>query len=215
VEVKTRTANPTRKEIFELKRTHPVVTLNVGDLSANIRRGTSNHSIEHVVLERIQKLVKIMSHAKQLVQLATNRTDGQVLQRIAFDTKKFKKNSSAVDDVGYDYYHSKDADRQGVDRLLESVDDMFPYINAVRNHFSDPEKVTVIGIDLGDTFAAAACAINFAVGDKNGVRNLTVTRSAIYQPTLKARKEIEERKPAKVRGIEQSMPVNKDCSFSA
>jgi hypothetical protein len=43
-----------------------------GDLSANIRRGTSNRGIEHVVLDTIQKLVKIMSHAKQLVQLATN-----------------------------------------------------------------------------------------------------------------------------------------------
>jgi hypothetical protein len=53
--------------------THPVViTLTVGDLSANIRRGISNRGIEHVVLDTIQKLVKIMSHAKQLVQLATN-----------------------------------------------------------------------------------------------------------------------------------------------
>jgi hypothetical protein len=59
LEVKTRTVNPTRKKIFELRRTHPVVTLNVGDLSANIRRGTSNRGIEHVVLDTIQKLVAI------------------------------------------------------------------------------------------------------------------------------------------------------------
>lgn len=152
---------------------------------------------------------------KQYILNGTFRTEGQTLQLLAFNTKKFKKSSSADDDVGYDDNHSKDTDSQGVDRLLKNVDDMFPNVDAVRNHFSDPEKVTIVGIDLGETFTAAACAINFAVGDENGVRNLTVRRSALYQPTLKARKYIEERKSAKVRSAEQSVPGNKDCSFSA
>ncbi|CAO3676652.1 unnamed protein product [Umbelopsis ramanniana] len=476
LEVKTRTVNPTRRKIFELKRTHPVVTLNVGDLSANIRRGISNRDIEHVVLDTIQKLVKIMSHAKQLVQLATNlfittltpllygtsggkvyqqnllrliisgqatavnvdellvdvvqtspqaatsignrakiafqllkncysqatinfqsmddlygklalsrvlemfsqvidtelashlkgrlpllqkkvsdyqedvrfpldnfdvmddisifyftnkllpdacrfamspqsgfkdcfiditeegllralctsddvknyvknvygllepnvtmdqlahaavtqkgvliakvlfrltqdetdealrrhkhgyhatvevlgapckkqyvlngsfRTDGQTLQLLAFDTKKFKKSSSVDDDVDDDDNRSEDTDSQGVNRLLKNVDAMFPNVDAVRNHFADPEKVTIVGIDLGETLTVAACAIKFAVVSDNAVRNLTVRRSALYQPTLKARKYLEERKSAKVRSAEQSVPGNKDCSFPA
>jgi hypothetical protein len=71
-EAKPRTANDSRKPALALKKAHPIVTLNVGDLSASVRRATINPGFEGKLLTTIPSLVRIMSAAKRLVQLATD-----------------------------------------------------------------------------------------------------------------------------------------------
>jgi hypothetical protein len=56
---------------------------------------------------------------------------------------------------------------------------MFP-LNPVVRHFVDAERVSMIGIGLGERFTAAACGINFE--DGNEARNLAIKRSALFQP---------------------------------
>lgn len=68
---------------------------------------------------------------------------------------------------------------------------MFPDLDAVGRHFADPKRVSIIGIDLGERFTAAACGINFENSDE--VRNLAIKRIALYQPILKFRNELEQR----------------------
>jgi hypothetical protein len=75
-----------------------------------------------------------------------------------------------------------------------------------------PKRVSIIGIDLGERFIAAARGINFANSDD--VRNLAIKRSALYQPTLKFWPELEQRKPTAVRQAEQSIPCKKKCTFA-
>ena len=60
----------------------------------------------------------------------------------------------------------------------------------------------------------AACRID-SVDNPSVVRNMTIKRTALYQPTLKARRELEGRKPAYVRTAEHNVPSTKECTFTA
>ncbi|GAB5587406.1 hypothetical protein Unana1_02306 [Umbelopsis nana] len=75
-----------------------------------------------------------------------------------------------------------------------------------------PKRVSIIGIDLGERFIAAARGINFANSDN--IRNLAIKHSVLYQPTLKFWPELEQRKPTAVRQAEQSISCKKKCTFA-
>lgn len=49
---------------FALEGSHPVVTLNVGGLDANVRRATSNPDFKATVLDNVRSLVTVMNSAK-------------------------------------------------------------------------------------------------------------------------------------------------------
>ena len=133
----------------------------------------------------------------------TFRTNGQELQLIAFDTKKKKVSNIAS------------AELQGVDRLLTNVEQVFPDLDAVQQHFKDAHKVTIVGIDLGETYTAAACCIKFDPGNGTAVRNLAIKRKALYQPNLMARQHVEQSKSSKVMKTEQAIPSRSACTYTA
>jgi hypothetical protein len=95
-----------------------------------------------------------------------------------------------------------------LDRLLKNAESVFPNADSTSQYFTDSAKVKVIGIDLGEVFTVASCRID-SVDDPSVVRNMTIKRTALYQPTLKARHELEGRKPAYVRTAEHSIPSKK------
>ena len=159
---------------------------------------------------------------KRYVLEGTLRTNGQTLQLMALDISKQKPKRSKIS-------------IQGVDRLLDNVENVFPDVEAVKEYFTNPENVTIVGIDLGEVCTAAACCINFsdktagtvnhtsnypddectALNKTNAVRNLVIKRQALYQPTLKARVMIEKHKPAEVCKSENSIPGRKEGTLSA
>jgi hypothetical protein len=78
--VKKRKMNDSRKLALDLKRKHPTVTLNVGNLATNIRRAIPNSKIQEKVLHTIQSMVRIMNESKKLAQMATNLLIAYVME---------------------------------------------------------------------------------------------------------------------------------------
>jgi hypothetical protein len=118
---------------------------------------------------------------------------------MAFDTKKKKVSNFAS------------AELRGVDRLLTNVEQVFPDLDAVQQHF----KVTIVGIDLDETYTAAAFCINFHHANGFAVRNLAIKRKALYQPNLMTRQHVEQSKSSKVMKTEQAIPLRSTCTYTA
>lgn len=49
------------------------------------------------------------------------------------------------------------------------IEDIFDSHDAVESTFSDPDKVPIVGIDLGEVVTAAACCIQFSDHQMPGV----------------------------------------------
>jgi hypothetical protein len=98
----------------------------------------------------------------------TIRTNGQVLQLMAFDTRQ----PEATDNEWTP--------------PLGNIEVLFHSQDAVKSTFSDPDEVAMVGIDLDDVVTAAASCIQFS-DLPNGRRNLVVKRSALYQPNRQAK----------------------------
>jgi hypothetical protein len=130
--------------------------------------------------------------AKRYVLTGTFRTNGRTLQLLAFDTSKDKK-----------AYANRRRD------LLPEIRDVFPDKDAVASKFANAKDVLVVGIDLGEVFTLAACCSGFS-----DVRNLTIKRKALYQPTLKARHERENRKPIAIYHAESLISPRLEGTFA-
>jgi hypothetical protein len=104
-------------------------------------------------------LARSLSAQKRYFLDGTFRTNGQTLQLMAIDISKRKPTDKEASD---DTFAHTSQGQGGVDRLLKSVEQAFPNHDSVTNVFGNPEETTVIGIDLGERFTAAACAINFS-----------------------------------------------------
>ncbi|KAH8549027.1 hypothetical protein BGW37DRAFT_118495 [Umbelopsis sp. PMI_123] len=128
------------------------------------------------------------SETKRYVLTGTFRTNGDILQVLAFDTSKDKK----------EYQKQKD-------NILPKIEDVFLDRDAVRAEFSEPKSVKVIDIDLGEVLTVAAC-----YNDYPGALYLTIKRKALYQPTLKARYEREHRKTRLVYRTESLIPMSRN-----
>ena len=128
----------------------------------------------------------------------TIRTNGQELQLMAFDTRKSQK-----------------SDGSGKTNVkLESIEEKFDSRESVLSQFSESSNVPIVGIDLGEVVTAAACAIQCS-SDPKTVRNLTIKRRALYQPTWTGQKRIRQSKPQKVTEAEASIPSNSSCTFAS
>lgn len=80
----SRKMNDSRKEILRLKKAHPVVTLNVGDLYANIQRATSDNFLRERIMGSIQALVTVLNLAKRHAQMATDIFIMYIMERFPF-----------------------------------------------------------------------------------------------------------------------------------
>ncbi|KAH8549701.1 hypothetical protein BGW37DRAFT_500459, partial [Umbelopsis sp. PMI_123] len=78
--VKKRKMNESRKLALDLKRKHPTVTLNVGNVATNIRRAIPNSKIQEKVLNTIQSMAGIMNESKKLAQMATSLLIAYVME---------------------------------------------------------------------------------------------------------------------------------------
>ena len=78
--VKKRKMNESRKLALDLKRKHPTVTLNVGNVATNIRRAIPNSKIQEKVLNTIQSMARIMNDSKKLAQMATSLLIAYVME---------------------------------------------------------------------------------------------------------------------------------------
>jgi hypothetical protein len=125
----------------------------------------------------------------------TIRTNGQVLQLMAFDTRKTKQRTT-----------------NGT-RLLRKIEDLFHSQDAVTSTFSDPDKVAIVVIDLGEVITAAASCIQFS-DRPNDQRNLVIRRKVPYQPTWTGQKLMQTCKPKKVSDA-ASIPSRAACTFEA
>jgi hypothetical protein len=146
-------------------------------------------------------VLDVSSHKRYLLS-GTIKTNGHELHLVAFDTSKQGEKS-------------KKKQQSGIDSLLPSVEDVFCNTKAITEIYQDPRKVTVVGIDLGEVVTVAACAINLPTNTAATVRNLTIKRKALYQPTLKLRAIMEKEKPSAVCMAENAVGSSKDLSFSA
>jgi hypothetical protein len=81
----------------------------------------------------------------------TIRTNGQVLQLMAFDTRKPKQRTT-----------------NGTTRL-RNIEDLSQCQDSVNLTFSDPDKVAIVEIDLGEAVTAAAPCIQFWIVQLAGV----------------------------------------------
>ena len=75
-----RKSNETRATMLRLKHIHPLVTLLVGSLDANLRQTMTSTDIKVEVQQTINTLVRIMSTAKRLAQLGTDLLITKVME---------------------------------------------------------------------------------------------------------------------------------------
>jgi len=74
--------NPSRKQVFALKKKHPLITLNVGLLEKNVNKVLANRpEMAGLILPKIRALVALMNEAKALCQLATTCYIGYYLEK--------------------------------------------------------------------------------------------------------------------------------------
>ncbi|GAB5594012.1 hypothetical protein Unana1_08912 [Umbelopsis nana] len=108
-------------------------------LSKNEADGSSGHN-KHGYQATVRRLNDQESISRPYVLDGTFRTNSQVLQLMTIDTRKAKLNPPKAvvtpicdDDDSADGYNPSfpDKSRQGVDKLLENVEKMFPDLDAV------------------------------------------------------------------------------------
>jgi hypothetical protein len=84
--------------------------------------------------------------------------------------------------MAFDINKSKERTTNG-SPFLRNIKDLFHSQDAVKSTFSDPDKVAIVRINLGEIVTAAASCIQFS-DRPNGRRNLVIRRKALYQPTI-------------------------------
>ncbi|KAH8555041.1 hypothetical protein BGW37DRAFT_517546 [Umbelopsis sp. PMI_123] len=231
--VKKRKMNESRKLALDLKRKHPTVTLNVGNVATNIRRAIPNSKIQEKVLNTIQSMAGIMNESKKLAQMATiyGKDGGNVyLQNLLRCYLSGNKESMDFDQIICNLLQVAKVDSdiaiqmakiafQLLMRCYEAEKLEYQNLDTVFGKLTLGRTlamlITVVGIDLGEVVTAAACAINLPTNTAATLRNLTIKRKALYQATLKLRTIMEKEKLSAVCMAENAIGSIKNHSFSA